>query len=228
MTDHIDELSKSLAEEPIPRRESLRRLGAALAAALLSPLGVQTARAGPADPCKIFCNQCPKSLRSRCLTACRACNGDPSHLCTDCWTYACCDSGETCCGNSCHDLASYFDHCGACYSDCDDPGPYEDGACVNGQCKYWCVEGAVVCNGECSLLDQDPNNCGACGNVCADETPVCINGTCVECPGGTTNCGGYCANLAIDWWNCGACGNACFYYDACVAGTCENVSPPSP
>src|SRR5262245_28110515 len=224
MTRHFDEFSKSLADERIPRRESLRRFGAALVGALFAPLALRTASAGGPDPCKAFCNQCPRAQRSRCLTACHACNNDPSQLCTDCWSYDCCLSGETCCGNTCHDLASDFGNCGACHNSCGDPGPYEIGACVNGQCKYWCVEGAVVCNGECSLLDQDPDNCGGCGNVCPDATPICSNGICIGCPPPTTNCNGYCANLATDWWNCGACGNACFGYDACVAGTCENVN----
>jgi hypothetical protein len=44
--DHLfDEFSKSLAES-VPSRESLRRLGAVLAGAVLSPLGVGTAWAG--------------------------------------------------------------------------------------------------------------------------------------------------------------------------------------
>jgi len=220
MTHHIDELSKSLADESMSRRQSFRRFGAALAAALLGPLGLQTARAGPQDRCRAFCNQCPRAQRSRCLTACHACNNDPSRLCTDCWTYDCCVSGETCCGNTCRDLSSDFDYCGACNVSCDDPGPYENGACVNGQCKYWCVEGAVVCDGECSLLDRDRNNCGACGNVCPDETPLCSGGTCFGCPGSQTNCSGECVYLSSDNDNCGACGFACVGGFNCIDGEC--------
>jgi hypothetical protein len=52
--DHLfDEFSKSLAES-VPRRESLRRLGAVFAGAVLSPLGLGTAWAGKADPCAAF------------------------------------------------------------------------------------------------------------------------------------------------------------------------------
>ena len=48
--DHLfDEFSKSLAES-VPRRESLRRLGAVFAGAVLSPLGVGTAWAGRTRP----------------------------------------------------------------------------------------------------------------------------------------------------------------------------------
>ena len=108
--------------------------------------------------------------------------------------------GETCCGNYCADLANDFDHCGACDTPCAYPGPYEDGACVDGHCFYACVEGAVKCNGECSVLDSDPNNCGACGNACGGSTPNCYQGACVggcqpSCPEGWCGgdgCGGEC------------------------------------
>src|SRR5262249_4552827 len=149
MSHHIDEFSKALADESIPRRESLRRLGAVLAGAILSPFALGTARAGPPDACTKFCNQCGKSRRANCLYACRACNNNPSRLCGSCSGFVCCQSGETCCGNTCHDLTDDFGHCGACDIHCDQPGPYENATCVDGQCKYWCFEGAVVCNGEC-------------------------------------------------------------------------------
>ena len=42
MTHHWDEFSKSLAE-PVPRGESLRRLGIAISATVLGPLGSQFA-----------------------------------------------------------------------------------------------------------------------------------------------------------------------------------------
>jgi hypothetical protein len=221
MTHQFDEFSKSLAEKSVSRRESLGLFGAALAGALLSPLGVRTAWAGGPDPCRVFCNQCPRSQRSRCLAACRACNNESGYLCTDCWTYACCGSGETCCGNTCHDLDSDFDHCGACYDYCDESGPYENGACINGDCEYWCVQGAVACDGGCSLLDQDRYNCGACGNVCPDATPYCGGGQCMECPGAQSNCGGECVYLNSDREHCGACFNACGGGFNCVDGVCE-------
>ena len=221
MTHQFDEFSKSLAQNSIPRRDSFRLLGASVAGALLGSLGMKSAWAGGPDPCKTFCNQCPKSQRTRCLTACKACNNNPSRLCTDCWSYSCCDSGETCCGTTCQNLANEFDHCGACYHYCDDPAPYENGACISGRCEYWCVQGAVVCNGECSLLDRDPRNCGACGNVCPNSTPACINGSCSECPGSSTDCSGVCTYLSSDPFNCGACGNVCPGGSGCFDGMCE-------
>jgi hypothetical protein len=44
MTHHWDEFSKSLADRFVPRRESLRLLGAAVAGALLGPLGARNRR----------------------------------------------------------------------------------------------------------------------------------------------------------------------------------------
>jgi hypothetical protein len=234
MTHQWDEFSKSLAES-VPRRESLRRLGALLAGAVLSPLAAGTAWAGGKapptgngkDPCTDFCNKCPRSRRPNCLFACRACNNNPSRLCGDCWTgFRCCGAGETCCGNyTCHNLENEIQHCGACYNYCDAPGPFEVGACIRGNCEYSCVEGAVVCDGTCSVLNSDPNNCGACGNVCPASAPSCIGGICRECGGGSTNCGGYCAFLAYDPYNCGACGFVCTG-TGCVDGVCDFGVPP--
>jgi len=42
MTYHWDEFSKSLDDKSVPRRESLRRLGAVFAGAVLSPLALDT------------------------------------------------------------------------------------------------------------------------------------------------------------------------------------------
>jgi len=199
MSDHFDEFSKSLAQQSVPRRESLRLLGAALAAAVLGPLAPRTARAA-ADPCKSFCNRYSKSVRAACVSACRACSGDTSRICTNRYSFACCAGGTTCCSGYCSSLADDFDNCGACGATCAYPGPYEDGACVDGQCFYRCVEGATDCGGRCTDLGSDPDNCGACGNACGAGT-TCQNGTCQpdtcvpNCPPywcGGDGCGGEC------------------------------------
>ena len=65
-----DEFSKSLAES-VPRRESLRRLGAVFAGAVLSPLGLQTAWARTQDPCKAFCKCRNSKQQSQCLAVCQ-------------------------------------------------------------------------------------------------------------------------------------------------------------
>ena len=228
MTNHWDEFSKSLAEKTVPRRQSLRLLGAALAGALLGQLGAQSAWAKGGDPCISRCKCGYKPWRDACLSACRSCLTIGGQFCGGgCRQFACCSAQQACCGDGvCKDLADDFDHCGACWNACAEPGPFENGACVDGQCFYWCDEGAVICDGRCSVLDRDRYNCGACGNVCPDETPVCMDGTCVGCPGGSTNCGGYCAWLATDPNNCGACGFVC-PGTGCADGQCDFGSPPS-
>jgi hypothetical protein len=204
----FDEFSKSL-NAPVPRRESLRYLGAVLAGAVLSPLSLGTAWAAGKDPCKAFCRCSNKKQQNACLTACRACNGDTSRVCGRCGTYACCSGqccggvcsnlssdpncgacgnncgaiGETCCGSYCADLDDDFYNCGACGNVCNEALPYEQGACIDGACHYACVEGTVECDGVCTAVDWDPNNCGACGVVCPPPGPnefsECFEGQCL-------------------------------------------------
>ena len=172
--------------------------------ALLSPLGLETAWAGPTtDPCKAFCKCRNRSQQSQCLAECRECNSDPRFLCGSC-------SG----GYACSDLASDPWNCGACFNECGGAGPYEYAACNNGRCEYHCESGAVRCDGTCTHLDWDQNNCGACGNVCNEAGPNeyswCENGQCrSQCYEGTEYCDGTCAFLDWDVENCGACGNVC-------------------
>jgi hypothetical protein len=215
MTHHWDEFSKSLAQ-PLPRRESLRRLGIALAGAVLSPLGLQTASAGhhpkqQQDPCKSFCKCRSKKQQNACLAACKACGNDPRFLCGSC-------SG----GYACTDLANDPYNCGACGSACDQAGSYEYGVCVSGECDYFCIEGADRCDGTCTLLGGDPFNCGACGNVCPETAPYCNQGECAACPPGTALCGGQCVDLLTDPSNCGGCGIHCADSEACISGFCES------
>ena len=226
MTYQWDEFSKSLAEDSLPRRQSLRWLGAALAGAVLSPFGGGAAWAGKKqDPCEAFCSRCSTKTRNQCLNACRACNGNTSRLGGSCGNYTCCSTaacngacsnlrsnpncgacgndcrvyGETCCGNYCADLKNDFDNCGSCGFRCPDPGPFEFGECIGGVCLSACVEGAVKCNGVCSVLDSDPNNCGACGNVCPGPYPYCLAGVCGSCQP-------YCPDL---WCGGDGCGGEC-------------------
>jgi hypothetical protein len=238
--DHLfDEFSKSLAES-LPRRESLRRLGAVFAGAVLSPLGLQTAWAGNVDPCAAFCKCANKSQQSQCLTACKACSGDSKRIGGSCGSYVCCSIasckgvcsnlksdpncgacgnncgaiGETCCGSYCADLVTDVFNCGRCGTACAAPGPYEYVACVSGQCFYDCVAGAEDCgDGTCTHLDFDPANCGACGNACGGLTPFCTDGICTE-----TYCNG--ADLNWDGNNCGACGYQCQPLEFCSWGAC--------
>jgi len=192
MSHRIDELAKSLAEERIPRRQSFRLIGAALAGAILAPFALGTVRAGP-DPCKAFCRCRNRRQQEACLAACHTCGGDTDRLCGNCGSMVCCDV----------------------------PDAYEQGACINGQCTYWCADGATDCGGFCTSLRDDPYNCGACGNVCSESAPFCYAGTC-RCPG--VVCGGVCVDVLSDNRNCGGCGQDCGPSYVCAAGSCCNPS----
>lgn len=229
MSHHWDEFSKSLAE-PVPRRESLRRLGIALTATVLSPLGSEYAWAGrrQVDPCKTFCNCKNKKQQTACLNVCKACQGNTQRICGSCGTYVCCGNGQSCCNGVCIDLGEDVNNCGACGNVCDPPGPYEYSACIIGQCNYWCEEGTIRCDGLCTAVGWDVNNCGACGNDCPKPGPNedgwCANGRCeYACYEGTSRCNGVCTDLNWDPENCGACGNVCggsspYCYDGVCAG----------
>ena len=116
--ERLDELSKLLAES-VSRRESLRSIGAVLAGAVLSSLGVGTAWAARPDRCRAFCRWCSnKAQRNQCLAACRACNGNTSRLCGSCGTYVCCPTGTACCNGTCTALNSDPNNCGACGNVC--------------------------------------------------------------------------------------------------------------
>jgi hypothetical protein len=251
MTHHWDEFSKSLAE-PLPRRESLRRLGLALSAAVLSPLGSQFAWAGQ-DPCKAFCRCRNRKQQDQCLRTCKACNKDTRRLCGNCGSYVCCGSGRTCCSGYCTDVADDVLNCGACGFVCDEPGPNEFGACIDGNCEYLCADNTVRCNGTCTDVSWDSSNCGDCGIVCPAEAPFCVWGTCSFCPAdlapcgngccpsgeicvdgvcqpgpgdpcppGTALCGGQCVDIGSDPFNCGVCGNVCPVGHVCFVGICCN------
>jgi hypothetical protein len=231
MTQHWDEFSKSLVAESVPRRESLRRLGFALAGAVLGPLGLKTASAGPhqQDPCKTFCKCRNKRQQDQCLKSCKACGKNTSRLAGSCGGYSCCGTSQTSCGAYCTDLASDVYNCGGCGNVCDEPGPYEYGACINGNCVYACGAGADRCDGVCTYLGWDPDNCGGCGHVCPASAPYCEQGVCTDsapCPGGQTRCSGVCYDLYNDSNNCGvscATREVCGQYETCTGGVCVPV-----
>ena len=170
--ERLDEFSKLLAES-VSRRESLQRMAAFAAGALLAPLGLGTAWAARPDRCGAFCRGCSsKAQRTQCLAACRACNGNTSRLCGSCGAYACCPSGTACCNGACTSVNSDWRNCGACGNVC----PAGAG-CVNGTCYAGgCPPGTD--------FNWDGLNCGSCGHICASSEScswgICY-GSCVGC-----------------------------------------------
>jgi hypothetical protein len=220
MSHHWDEFSKSLAEESLPRRESLRRIGAVFAGALLGSVGLKTAWAAPkSDPCKAFCRCSNKQQQNACLAACRACGSDPTWLCGSCGA-----------GYVCTDFVNDVGNCGACSHNCwSEARENEVTACFDGACFYECAEGTADCgDGSCRSLVWDPGNCGACGNVCNGPTPYCVEGVCSElppCPAGQTRCFGVCRSLNQNTFCGTSCENAvvCGQFETCIGGVCEPV-----
>ncbi|MFO1095351.1 MAG: hypothetical protein U0992_18905 [Planctomycetaceae bacterium] len=230
MTPLFDELSKSLADESLPRRETVRRLGLALTAAVFAPLGIEYARGGhhpnphqpskpPQDPCKTFCQCSNGRKQDQCMKTCKACGNNPSRLAGACGNYVCCGTGTVSCGGYCADTANDVSNCGACGSVCAPAGVNEYVGCLAGKCTYACYSGAVYCGEDCVYLDSDPGNCGTCGTACGASAPYCVYGTCSECNYGQVNCGNGCTDLLFDANNCGACGNVCSSY--CYYGICD-------
>src|SRR3954468_1655841 len=172
--ERLDEFSKLLAAS-VSRRESLRRIGAALAGAVFGTLAAGTVSAARPDRCVAFCRGCPtKKKRNQCQDACRACNGNTSRLCGSCGAYVCCASGAVCCNGACTNLSSDPHNCGACGHVCAATTP----GCNQGVC-YACAQGTAFCGGTCIPIMFDNLNCGACGVQCG-STQTCAAGVCVD------------------------------------------------
>jgi hypothetical protein len=174
--ERLDEFSKLLAKS-LSRRESLRRIGAFAAGAVLSPLGLGTAWAARPDRCGAFCRWChSKAQRNQCLAACRACNGNTSRLCGSCGYYSVCATGKACCNGTCTNLGSDPANCGACGNVC-----AAGTSCVNGTCSAGdgCFGGQVRCDGVCREIGGDPSHCGACFNQCGPGQN-CAGGVCQD------------------------------------------------
>jgi hypothetical protein len=172
--ERLDEFSKSLAGS-VSRRDSLRRIGAFAAGAVLSSLGAGTAWAARPDRCGAFCRWCPtKAKRNQCLAACRACNGNTSRLCGSCGAYVCCASGTACCNGTCISVNSDPHNCGACGYVCAASAPI----CNQGTCSG-CSAGATNCFGVCTNVAFDTLNCGGCGIVCGGGQ-TCSGGVCQD------------------------------------------------
>lgn len=134
----------------------------------------------------------------------------------------------TTCGDSCVDVRTDSENCGACGTACGLGSVCRDGACVDNAPIVdagVCPTGQSLCGGRCATLSSDPANCGACGTACADAEK-CSAGQCVaSCGAGLTDCEGACAALETDPAHCGACGAVCTTQHGaatfCNAGHCD-------
>lgn len=131
-----------------------------------------------------------------------------------------------CAPNSCVDLQSNPDNCGACGTIC--PVPAGGMAtCSAAACGSTCPAGDELCGSTCVNEQTDSNNCGACGTVCATTDPNASGATCngagvctTSCNAGFTLCSGTCVSEQTNSSNCGACGMTCPAGLTCQAGVC--------
>lgn len=124
-----------------------------------------------------------------------------------------CGKSETRCGNTCADLQSNPEHCGACGITC-----AAASVCIAGRCT--CPAPQTACGQACVDLSNSGGNCGACGQACSGGD-VCDRGACVaRCGGAGTVCGGGCVDTQSDAANCGGCGVRCGQGQSCRAGAC--------
>ncbi|HZS35946.1 MAG TPA: ice-binding family protein [Polyangia bacterium] len=123
---------------------------------------------------------------------------------------SCCQGSA--CGNSCFDLQTDRNHCGACDRACAANENCQHGTCTTCQ--------RDLCGTDCVDTVSDRNHCGNCGTVCPPNV-ACVGGYCGPCPG--TMCGSWCVDLQTDGHDCGACGNACPANERCVHGSCALI-----
>lgn len=119
---------------------------------------------------------------------------------------------ETCGTETCVNLLSAPEHCGACGVSC------ATGLCTNGACG--CEDTTLTLCGEtCVDTAGAQNHCGACDVVCPPNAQ-CLEGSCV-CPEGTEICGETCVDTSSNAAHCGSCGNACTGSEVCRQGLCS-------
>lgn len=80
---------------------------------------------------------CMLGTCSKCTSSLTKCGG------------TCCPEAQNCCGNTCHNLQTDRENCGACGNKCN--------------------QGESCCGGQCVDLKVDTNNCGACHLTCAND-----------------------------------------------------------
>jgi len=115
----------------------------------------------------------------------------------------------TLCGNTCVNIKTDPNHCGACNNKC------FNGVCSGGQC---CLPKQILCNGQCVDFQKDPNHCGGCGKKCP-SAQACILSNCKECSS-ASDCpsGKACRDKK--------CADTCEAGTQCTKGIdCEGTSP---
>ncbi|MFT3774047.1 MAG: MopE-related protein [Minicystis sp.] len=120
---------------------------------------------GGATHCSPSLHQCVNCLGDADCPAGQLCLASSNICIPGCSPTHDCPSGQTCCGSSCYDLTSDFNHCGACDKGCENPSN-GTGQCLNGMCAIkQCLPAFADCNGmmddgcEWNKLQDGPCTC---------------------------------------------------------------------
>jgi hypothetical protein len=208
----LDRLARALAEDEMPRRQLLGRLGGVIAAVVFTD-PVAAVAAGKRKKCKhghVACGNDCCAPGEVCHTVKR---GRRVHK------RCACSKPRAVCGGQCIDLASNAEHCGTCgkrcapgeachagkcathaecvhAGDCPQAPACHAATCVGGVCGTSvlaegtaCGSGAMVCDGSGTCVGcNTAEDCPATGTPCA--TATCANGACGTVPAARdTPCG---------------------------------------
>ncbi|MBK7581929.1 MAG: hypothetical protein IPI67_17195 [Myxococcales bacterium] len=155
--------------------------------------------------CDAGLTQCSAGSGSACVNAskdpqfCGGCNKCPDgQICvgSQCKLPACAHGLIQCTGDTtCRNLASDWDHCGACGNKCGFSDNCVSGACVSKN-SYCTTLGKIECTDKCVDTGVDSANCGSCDVKCA-AGQACLGGLCKP------------LILALEPWECSSGNVAC-------------------
>ena len=131
----------------------------------------------------------------------------------------------TMCGNTCSDLNTDVNNCGACGRPCLATNVQvlscHAGSCDTTNCTTgWgnCTQPAAPsADNGCETNLHTSANCGGCGTTCTNGD--CSTGQCT-CLGPLSLCSGACVNEQTDSANCGGYGTPCASGQHCSGGSC--------
>lgn len=134
-----------------------------------------TADSSCLDPSKPKCDTashiCVACLDDSACDAGKVCDPTSKACVSGCSPTKACPTGQTCCGTTCHDLASDVAACGACDKTCTTI-PGAEASCVGSACKTTCFDGLADCDGDLTNGCEHSTSAGAC---------VCTPGAVVDC-----------------------------------------------
>lgn len=247
MEHWFDDLARSAARESPSRREVLGRLGAGLAAAVLTSLfpistSAKGKRKGSESTQKDNANEqraaavkqqaTPTSQSGAGASKQQGASGQQKDAARQSKPRSSCPPGETLCKNKCVDTYVDVNYCGSCTNDCLLGGSAVVRAggfirCDGGQCT--CAEepgspAVTYCPGVGCVDPQTSRlRCGGCDRPPCPRGQECLNGMCVECRPPLVTCRGAdgCIDFRTNRDHCNGCFKGCLPAMSCVNFQCK-------